>query len=197
MAEVSSKSVARAVSAKATREAVGLAAVGWFQRGFDAQHWDGNAWPKRYPFQRAPKLNVAGALARFNLGLQPLKRHYEDSPVLKGTGALAKSFQYRIGSRDIVHVGVDPTVAHYASIQNFGGESVQPVTPIAKKRIKSFIRRKPEYAKHLSPLLDMTEKVTDVIARKFIGVTHQLEGHLAGVLADAIEKEGKRLDRLA
>lgn len=195
MAEVPLSHAEAVISSREVLDAVGLAAVGYFQSSFDRQSFGSNPWPERYPFQLAPTLNVAAALERFNRGLQPLARHYESWPVLKGSGDLQRSITHRVSGDDEIEVGADPAVAPYASLQNFGGKSRQPVTDLAKKRIRSFVKRKPAYAKHLRPLLAMDEKITNVIGREFIGVTPELESHLAGVLADAIEKEAKRRDR--
>lgn len=120
-------------------EALGLEAVAYSRDAFQKQAWGADPWPPRYPFQRAPKINVAGVLADFNAGKTPPARRFEDSPALKDTGELRDSIVHRIVSQTEIEVG---TSLEYAGVQNFGGESSQPVTDQAKTRLRKFLKSK-------------------------------------------------------
>lgn len=172
-------------------DAMGLVAVSVSRNAFAEQSWDGKAWARRYPWQSAPKLNVAGALADFAEGRSaPLNRRFQDSPAGIDRGSLRDSLSHEVdaGAREPwVEVG---SVLPYATVQNRGGESTQPVTDQAKRKIAAWIatdRGKP-YAEKLAPLLEEMEHTTQVIGRRFIGVNRRLVDLLAETLVDEAEE---------
>jgi phage gpG-like protein len=106
----------------------------------------GTPWEPRYPGQASPKLNVAGALADFNLGKKkPASVRFQDRPALRNTNLLKnwwgdaskQSAWYK--GKYIVVVGVAGDIAHYATRMQEGGTDEQDITPTAKKGIYHFI----------------------------------------------------------
>ena len=164
-------------------ELVGGFAVSVSQKAFDDQEWEGEAWPARYPFQpdRGNFVNVAALLQALNSGSGISSRHFDDRPALLGSGGLRSSIDSRPISDNTVEVG---SVLDYASIQNEGGESQQPITEGAKAEVSKLIGRRPELGPKLSRLLNSDELRTDIVGRRFIGVTPQLEQDIAEEVED-------------
>ena len=170
---------------RAVLTAVGLTIVGYSQLAFVRQAFGAEEWRARYPFQKAPKLNIAGALADANAGRSfPLARRFDDRPAGTDTGELKMSIAHRIVASDTVEVG---SSLDYATRFNFGGTSTQKVSPKAKQQIAKWITKRPDLADKLSPLLDKDEHETEVVGRPFVGWNPELEALVEGAVKEALE----------
>jgi len=175
---------------------LGRTAVSYSQLAFRRQRFGDEAWPKRYPNQKGPVLNIAGALADFNAGATaPKARRFVDNPALIDTKLLSKSIEQQAlvpeGAEPYVEIGIGGAAAEYGSLQNFGLESKQPITDGAKSNIAAFINTDAgaPYRDKLEPLLDKTELVTQLNKRTFVGVNQELER----LLAATVEEEAERI----
>lgn len=155
--------------------------------------FDGTPMPKRYPNQSRPKVNVAGILSDFNRGTNPPSRRFSDAPVLQDTGALFKSITHEVKAVDgEVDVLADESIAPYAAAQNDGIASTQPVTEQAKKSLATFLRKNKQYQPRLGFLFARDELTTKPIARKFIGVSEELEGDVAKLVEEFYQAGGEK-----
>lgn len=160
-------------------------------------------WPARYPSQRSPKLNVAGAVQ--DLAKKPrIKAHrFQDRPALIDTGILRRDITSVIkpaSTGDYVQLGVSKT---YAKVHQQGGETRAPITQTIRDNLKIFLKslrtkrggyKQPgkKYAKALATqglsggevmykavrkrlgfLFKVNELVTKVNARPFLGITDE------------------------
>ena len=172
-------------NAEAILDGVGLTLVSYFQKAFEGQAWGGTPWASRYPFQRAPHINVAGALADFISGsVSPKRRRFDNRPALSDTGALQSSLTFSTRGGDTVVAG---TTLPYADLMNEGGTSEQAVPLAAKHRINKWIQKRPEYAQHLGKILNEDVHTTEVVGRKFVGMNPELLALIADGVGDVIE----------
>lgn len=148
------------------------------QQAFDDQKF-GQKWPwlPRYPSQKEPFINVAGALSDFSKGSKtPKKRRFDRRPAARDTGELMRSIRSRVVTSSLVEVG---TTRPYAAIHQWGLVSSMPITPEARKKAKAWVATeegKP-YRDKLSPILKKGVPTLDtkVVQRPFLGVTDQME----------------------
>lgn len=175
------------------------------QNAFNEQKFGKFKWPERYPNQRAPKLNVAGALSDFNAGKKnPKPIRFEDRPALMDTGHLQQSITFQVLNSTTEETG---TTKPYANLHQQGGKSTQPVTNTAKEGIadwlwtpstskgpiflRKFRKGRAEYAKHLVPLLFKSSLVTNVNKRPFIGMTDELMNNIIQTIIRYFSKPAK------
>lgn len=103
---------------------------------FDQQRLGATRWSKRYPSQKPPIINVAGALSDFRQGAKaPKSDRFQARPAGVDTGHLKRSIAVSI-RHNVVEVG---SVVPYASVIQWGGTSTQPVTGDAKKRLAKWM----------------------------------------------------------
>lgn len=120
---------------------------------FDRQALGEIAWPERYPGQKPPFLNVAGAISDFAKGrTKPLARRFENRPAGVDTRETRNSISYRVVGTNGVEVG---STAPNAQRMQSGGESSQPITPEIKKLMGKFLKPKKTRA---SPAFDQTDE---------------------------------------
>ncbi len=167
-------------------KAVGEMAVSDAQRHFDDQEFNGRPWKRRYPNQSPYTINVAGALADLSTSGNIKARRFSDRPAGIDTGELRNSIASRKVKSDTVEVG---STVPYAATVNFGGFSTQPVTPQAKRNLARFLKKKSNkrFGEFIGFLFKRDELRTRVTARKFIGVTPQLEKDIAELVELVIE----------
>lgn len=104
---------------------------------FDRQALGDIAWPERYPGQRAPFINIAGAVADFAVGRKaPLSRRFDARPAGLDTGDTRRRITFAVIPPDGVEVG---STSEQAQRLQSGGESKQPVSADTRARIKAFI----------------------------------------------------------
>ena len=185
------------------------------QRAFREQALGTIQWPARYPNQKAPKLNIAGALQDFKAGRSaPKPNRFRDRPALVDEGmrgGIQGSITFQVTGNNEVAWG---TNKEYAAIQQSGGQSRQTVTKDAKRRIafwlikeqrqisRAVLKKLPKFkggilaeeakkkrskAVQRAALVgklefltkpDVTELVTNVHPRPFLGITDELERNL-------------------
>jgi phage gpG-like protein len=113
------------------------------QKAFREQRLGSIRWKRRYPNQRPPLLNIAGALADFKNRDKPKGRRFDGRPVLEDTKALYGSLNPKKGGninikgKNVVEVGSN---LPYAGVMQNGGISVQPVSGAQKQRIAKWIK---------------------------------------------------------
>lgn len=177
-------------------KAIGAVVVADIERNFDDQSFGGRKWLERYPNQAPPKINVAGVVADLNAGKNPPKRRFEDRPVLRDTGELRRSINFRVLGQDTVEAGVYGPAFAYANLHQLGGVSRQPITEQAKKKLSKLLRgprtrkgasRTPgklwAYRDKLGPLFRVGTLETKLVKRQFVGSTDRLRK----AVVDAIE----------
>jgi phage gpG-like protein len=158
----------------------GLRVIGEFlksesQLAFRSQALGPIKWPQRYPNQPEPFVNFAGAVQWLNRGTKAAtlpNRVFERRPALMSTGELMRSVSWRVTSNDSVEVG---SPLPYAPLHQWGGKSVQEVSPGAKKKLARLMKRArkgraPEAIKKLGFLFRADELETNVGARPFVGI---------------------------
>jgi phage gpG-like protein len=176
------------------------------QEAFKAQRFGDIIWPARYPKQKAPKLNVAGAVQDLATGPRIKARRFEDRPALLDTGILRRSIAAEIAG-DTVNVG---TKVPYAKIHQSGGVSQQPITPTIKANLATVLKYgdagrtkagKPRkidvktqmLRKRLGFLFGVPELVTKIHARPFLGLTDAARAKCEMVIEDAFGPNAKRV----
>jgi len=112
------------------------------QRSFEDQQFGGVKWPKRYPSQDSPSLNIAGLISDFNAGKEPPQRRFEDRPVGIDRGDLASNYQWKTDGPFAFDVGAYQS---YAQAFHEGGEFSMPVLPETVDRLRDFVRKHPQY----------------------------------------------------
>lgn len=128
------------VSPRALLKQVGALVANDCRRSFVDQKLGDILWPPRYPGQRSPKLNIAGALQDFIDGrAAPKPNRFEDRPanVDEGMrGGLQASITFNVVSETTVRIG---TVKPYGALMQEGGTSTQVVLPNAQDRIRNWL----------------------------------------------------------
>ena len=167
-------------------KAVGELAVSEAQRSFDDQEFGGQPWQRRYPNQSPFSINVAGVLQDLSESGEVKARRFEGRPAGVDTGQLRTSIASRTVKKGTIEVG---SALPYASIVNFGGFSTQPVTKQARRNLARFLKKRGnrKYSKFVGFLFQRDELRTQVVPRKFIGVTSQLEKDIAELVKLVIE----------
>lgn len=170
---------------------LGAMVLGASQQAFKLQRFGDIPWKERYPGQKAPKLNIAGAVRDFSEGrTTPKPIRFVDRPALIDEGmrgGLQGSLTYRTVHSLSFEVG---TIKQHAWIHQHGGVSTQQITKPVKEGIKAFLKKKShsighglkvrpsEYESKLRPLLRKRVLRTKVNARPFIGIHSELWGDM-------------------
>lgn len=121
---------------------VGAIVLGSAQRAFREQRLGDIEWKHRYPNQSDPVINIAGVLADFLEGKrQPPDRRFDRRPAGMDRGNLLRSLT---PGRAVTAQGFAVTVGSvqpYANLIQSGGQSTQPVTDEAKKRLGEWMKQ--------------------------------------------------------
>jgi len=163
--------------------ALGQVAVSYFQRAFVLQRLGSENWPERYPMQTAPKANIAGILSDLNKGSMPAAKRFEARPALQGMGSL---ITHQVLSDDVVEVGVDPSIAPWASVHQTGGWTSQEVTSTGRRGLWRLLKKRPDLKSTLGFLFRTPVLETRVNRRPFVGVTDELADDLTTILEQEI-----------
>jgi len=125
--------------------ALGAIMLAQAQAAFKAQRLGSIPWKRRYPNQKPPLINIAGALADFRMGsAEPKSRRFVGRPAGVNTSALRLSLAKENSEAMKVRGGRTVEVGSnlpYASVINSGGYSSQPVTDDAKKRMAKWMAK--------------------------------------------------------
>ena len=128
------------VSPRALLKQVGQLVAKDCRKAFPEQKLGDIRWEERYPGQRSPKLNIAGALQDFISGrTAPKPNRFQDRPALVDEGmrgGLQGSITENVISDKTVRVGTNRV---YAALHQEGGESTQTVTKDAQDRIRNWL----------------------------------------------------------
>ncbi len=120
-------------------DGVGKILIAGAQKSFREQKFGATIWPKRYPDQEAPKLNIAGALADANAGKSsPKANRFNDTPAGVDTQELKNSLAYRRVGKDAIVFG---SPKNYATRVQAGGITIQRITETARKTIIAWLKR--------------------------------------------------------
>ncbi|HUW15756.1 MAG TPA: hypothetical protein VMW94_01655, partial [Actinomycetes bacterium] len=103
------------------------------KRSFQDQAFGGVAWPRRYPRQIGPAINIAGVISDMNAGKEPPSRRFQDRPAGIDGGALAANYQYVKDGPFSFDVGAYQS---YAQAFHSGGEFSMPVLPETVDRLR-------------------------------------------------------------
>lgn len=146
----------------------------------------------RWPGRNVP--NIAGIIADLTQGKSPPMRRLDPRPALVDRGTLRDSIAYRITARDTVEVG---TRLPYAGVHQFGGESVQQVTPAVKTAVAKLLKREPwaTYDDKLGALLrdDVTTWTTQIPERPFVMVTAEDRKDIVRIILDAFKGKAAKV----
>jgi phage gpG-like protein len=169
------------------------------QRAFAEQKFGDIAWPARYPHQKSPKLNIAGAVQDLATGARIKARRFEDRPALLDTGILRRSIAAELKPNNEVEVG---TKVPYALLHQAGGISRQPITPTIKANLETLLKygasakTKTGRAKKIDEktmglrrrlgfLFGVSELATKINKRPFLGLTDQTKTTCVNIIVDA------------
>src|SRR3990167_8399514 len=165
----------------------GALGVSTSQRAFREQKLGDLDWEPRYPNQRAPKFNVAGAWSDFNSGLaRPKPNRFEDRPALIDEGArggLLASLTWKVVSKDTVEWGSNKP---YAKLHQEGGRTRIDITGSAVNLAKEWLftkkgkvrKGKEVYAQRLAHGMRTRIHAQRIIARPFVGIPDQLRDEM-------------------
>lgn len=110
------------------------------RRSFNEQRLGDIHWEERYPGQRLPKLNIAGALQDFISGrTAPKPNRFQVRPALIDEGmrgGLQGSVTKEVISDKTVRVGTNRV---YAALHQAGGESTQNIDKPTQDRIRNWL----------------------------------------------------------
>lgn len=179
-------------------EQIGKIVTRTCRMSFKLQRLGDREWPPRYPRQRGPKLNIAGALQDFIDGADaPKSNRFEDTPANVDTGELSKSIRYTVSGGSTVKIRSD---SDHALAAQEGGESEQTYGEDTQTRIKNWLfedrqgrnqrgqftpkrqtvrEGREGYVQHLNQFLHKTTHRQQIISRPFIGVTDEDETKIA------------------
>lgn len=159
-------------------------------------------WPARYPKQKAPKFNVAGAIQDLLEGNKVKARRWDDRPALKDRGLLARSFSSEskaITYPNVFTVQIGSTLP-YAGVHQWGGQSEPKVlTHDFKVKLAAFLltRKGRQVADKMSHLLEMDEYSQEVLQRPFVGVLREDLMKFRDIIEESGREAQKRaLDKL-
>jgi len=188
------------ISGNGLMKQIGILGVAASQKAFRVQALGDIKWEPRYPNQKSPKFNIAGALMDWKSGrASPKNNRFQDRPALIDTGSMKDKLSYNVSGPLAVKWGSPQS---YASLHQEGGEVSIPYDDATAKRIMEWLYKKPpqkkkmftgvlrtnkvktglsgttnrnDYAKHVRPLIFNRVWEQTIIARPFVGVTLELE----------------------
>ncbi len=195
---------------------IGILGVAASQKAFRLQALGDIKWEPRYPSQRRPKFNIAGALMDWKSGrANPKPNRFQDRPALFDTGSMKNKLTYMVSGALGVKWG---TPQQYASLHQEGGEVSIGYDDATAKRISEWLYKKAplkgkmftgvlrtnkvktglsgttsrnDYAKHVRPLIKARVWEQNIIARPFVGVTLELELDINRTIKAFFEKAQK------
>lgn len=196
---------------------IGILGVAVSQKAFRLQALGDIKWEPRYPNQRKPKFNIAGALMDWKSGrANPKPNRFQDRPALIDTGSMKNKLSYSVTGPLGVKWG---SPQEYASLHQEGGEVEIPYDNATAKRISEWLYKTPptkkgmfsqrhlrtnkvrtglsgttsraDYAKHVRPLIRARVWEQNIIARPFVGVTLELELDINRTIKAFFEKAQK------
>jgi len=126
----------KSLATKTLYKAVGKELKKLIQKRFETSSNESVPWLSQYPNTKEPWINLAGALSDWNKGIDAQPKRFSPQPPLVDTGDLKKSISYRV-TGDSVEVTSN---SEYADLHTTGGMSVQPVSKVARAKLKSFLR---------------------------------------------------------
>ena len=163
------------------------------QKAFEDQSFGGIEWPKRYPNQQYPTINIAGVLADFAAGKnKPKINRMQARPALVDTSTLKRTLTYRVRYTPSDYGKVRwGSPVDYAQKHQDGGTSTFIITDDMKKRIKSWLYKKDgnlkkgrqlerynekDIARKMRPFMSASrdEYTVNIVRRPFVGVTREL-----------------------
>lgn len=138
---------------------------------FEKQRLGDIAWPERYPRQRGPTINIAGALQDFIDGArEPKANRFQNRPALIDSGDLSQSIHARLSGAHAVTIYTDDP---HAYTQHHGLETEQSYGGEVRRRISDWLDGKPEYRQSMERLLHKSVHRTKVNMRPIIGITDE------------------------
>ncbi len=132
-------------------------------------------WPERI----TP--NIPGILSDLERGATPPARRFQPRPAAIDTGRLRNSITWHLIENAAVEVG---TNLPYASLIQFGGVVMIPITGPMKSRLSDLIADDPEHYETLEHLLHKDEWKQRVASRVFVTVTPTDEEDIIEVVRD-------------
>jgi len=171
---------------------IGAMMVAQGQRAFTERRLGEFRWPERYPGEPEPFINKAAALRDLNRGTPVKKRRLNRQPVLRDTGQLLRSLNWRITGRRSVEAGVGSGPAkQYAGKHQRGDIDSQKVKPIARTTLEDQIKgARGEMKSALGKMRSVVaedELTTRINQRPFIGLTPQTRKDIKDIVKDFLE----------
>jgi len=124
---------------------IGMAVLKQAQLAFVEQRLGATTWKRRYPNQKPPLLNIAGALSDFNQGRkEPIPNQYVGRPAGRQTSLLYNSLYPKNSKAMAIQGGTTVEVGStlpYAGLIQYGGISRQPVSDGAKKKMAAWMKK--------------------------------------------------------
>jgi phage gpG-like protein len=185
------------------------------KKAFEVQRFGEIIWPARYPNQKSPKLNIAGAVRDLSEGPRIDARRFQDRPALKDQGHL-KAAIHPVITGSSFEMAVAAPANNYAQVHQTGGKSKQAITSTIKANFEKYLEsmktkkgnfRKPgkkmaagmaaqgllgggsmlysTIVNRLGFLRTVNELVTTVNRRPFLGLTDEAKQHCMMTIQDA------------
>lgn len=190
------------LSGKTLMKWIGALGSASSQKAFREQALGNIKWDARYPTQKTPKFNIAGALMDWKSGrANPKPNRFQDRPALIDEGmrgGIQGSLTFLVTGPLSVTWGSGKS---YAEKHQNGGTTVISYDDATRQRISEWLYKKPpqkrkatkgqlktnkvdagfgktyrrsDYAKHVAPLVHSKSWSQRVIARPFVGITDEL-----------------------
>lgn len=153
------------------------------QVAFLNQSFDGKKWPERAGSARRP--SILGAVADLTHGASISASHFTGRPALVNTGALRASIRYLPGVKTVRVISTEPT--EKVTTMNDGGTASLPVTATVKNNLATLLRGHPELRPGLGFLFRRTEVLTEVPARRFLGVAAKSKAKIEELTRNYLE----------
>lgn len=108
------------------------------KEAFTLQRFGEIIWPARYPNQKSPKLNIAGAVRDLSEGPRIDARRFLDRPALIDQKHLMRGI-HPVEKVDSFEMCMSGPAVNYAQVHQTGGKSKQAITPTIKANFEKYL----------------------------------------------------------
>lgn len=156
---------------------------------FSKQAFGKEPWPAKYPFQRSPFLNIAGAVQDLSHSPWVSPDRFVNRPALVASGSLLSAVNSASISASPNRASINVNNPH-AQLMNDGGESPPiPISRETRRNAAAWLRNNREYRDKLGPILNRPFLVTQVTSRPFMDMNQELMDLIRARIEQYIKEE--------